>query len=290
MEVSGITISIPRLMDSWVHRYYVPISTAITITGLERESHVEMRFDEESENDCSFTIGPGEQYTYKSMAPRPFSNNYIAEVSWVQIISDWPIRVEFWMANDDNAFDETQISTFKEGFDFYPAMENWNLAIHHRCIVYIIALEDDTDVGWTGTWLSNQPTGAKLDQYEIYRIVVDSNEDYNGDEVDDTEPDNQDELESVIQMMKVNANKEVMLEVRYARDFSCEPQDMDIVLSLKPSIQRSQSGDNFWPLPIALTVLFTIDMVLVVSGSKGIVGTLSYSDKRGISRFFKRSK
>jgi hypothetical protein len=265
-------------------RYYVPLSTAITVTGLEKEAHVEMNFDEESENDCSFTIKPGEQYTYKSMISRPFSNNYIAEVSWVQIISDWPVRVEFWMANDDNAFDETQISTFKGGFDFYPAMESWNLAIHHRCLVYIIALEDDTDVGWTGTWLSNQPTGAKLDKYDIYRIVVDSNEDYSGDEVDDTEPDNQDELESVIQMMTVNADKEVMLEVRYARDFSCEPQDMDVVLSLEPTIQRSQSGENFWPLPLALSVLFTVDMILVVSGSKGIVGTLSYNGGRDRKR------
>lgn len=271
-------------------RYYVPLSTAITITGLEKEAHIELNFDDESEKDEIITVKPGQQYTYKSMTPRPFSNNYVAEVSWVQIISDWPIRVEFWMANDDNAFDETQISTFKGGFDYYPAMENWDLAIHHRCLVYIIALEDDTTVGWTGSWLSNKPSGATLDKHEIYRVVVDSNEDYNGDESDDTEPDNQDELESVMQMMRVNANKEVMLEVRYARDFSCEPQDMDIVLSLEPCMQRNQRGDNFWPLPLVLSVFFIVDMTLVVSGSKGIVGSLSYTDDDKLSRLFRKSK
>ncbi len=271
-------------------RYLVPLSTAITITGLEREAHVEMEFDDKAEEDCSVTIHPGEMYTYKSMTPRPFSNNYVGEISWAKIISDWPIRVEFWMANDDNAFDGTQISTFKKGFDYYPAMEKWNLAIHHRCIVYITALEDDTSVGWTGTWLSEQPSHALLDKYEIQRIVVDSNEDYNGDENDDTEPDNEDELESVMQMITVNADKEVMLEVRYARDYSCEPQDMDLVLSVKPTIQRSQGGTNFYPMPLVLTLLFAVEAVVVVSGSKGLVGTLTLTDKGRLSKLFNRSK
>ena len=192
------------------------------------------------------------------------------------------------MANDDNAFDETQISTFKEGFDYYPAMENWDLAIHHRCLVYIIALEDDTSVGWVGTWLSEQPSSATLDKYEIYRVVVDSNEDYNGDESDDTEPDNQDELESVIQMMRVNADKEVMLDIRYARDFSCEPQDMDIVLSHKPGIQRSISGDNFWLLPLVLSILLAVDICFVTAGGKGIAGILSYTGRSKVLRRIKR--
>jgi len=271
-------------------RYLVPLSTAITITGLERQAHVELEFDDQAEEDCAITIDPGEQYTYKSMTPRPFSNNYVAEITWCKIVSDWPIRVEFWMANDDNAFDETQISTFIRGFDYYPAMEKWNLAIHHRCIVYITALEDDTKVGWTGTWLSDRPSEATLDRYEIYRIVVDSNEDYNGNEEDDTEPDNQDELESVIQMMSVNADKDVMLEVRYARDYSCEPQDMDIVLSTNPTVQRSQGGENFWPLPLALTLIFAVEAVVVVSGSKGLVGTLTYTEKDRLSRLWDKSR
>ena len=268
-------------------RYYVPMSTAITITGLEREAHVELNFDDTSEGDDEFTIYPGEQVTIKNMMARPFSNNYVAEVAWVRIISDWPIRVEIWMANDDNAFDETQISTFKEGFDYYPADEKWDLAIHHRCLVYIIALEDDTSVGWDGTWLDNQPSGATLDKYEIYRIVVDSNEDYNGDEADDTEPDNQDELESVIQMIHVNADKDVMLEVRYARDFSCEPQDMDIVLSTNPTFQRVTTGDSFWTLPLILSILLGIDIYVVAAGGNGIVGTLNFTGK---GKFFKTLK
>jgi hypothetical protein len=260
-------------------RYYVPMSTAITITGLERESHVELDYDDTSIGDDQFSIEPGEQITIKSMAPRPFSNNYVAEVQWLKIISDWPIRVEIWMANDDNAFDETQISTFLEGYDYIPAREKWDLAIHHRTIVYIIALEDDTFVGWDGTWLDNEPSGAVLNRYEIYRIVVDSNEDYNGDEEDDTEPDNQDELESVMQMLHVNADKEVLLQVRYARDYSCEPQDMDIVLSHKPTIQRTTTGDPFWLLPSILAVLMAVDVGIVATGGKGIVGTLSFTGK-----------
>ncbi len=260
-------------------RYYVPMSAAITITGLEQEAHVELDFDDTSEGDDEFSVQPGEQVTISSMCSGPFSNNYIAEVKWVKIISDLPIRVELWMANDDNAFDETQISTFEEGFDYYPAQEKWDLAIHHRCLVYIIALEDDTFVGWDGTWLDNQPSGATLDKYEIYRVVVDSNEDYSGDEVDDTEPDNQDELESVIQMMHVHADKDVLLEVRYARDYSCEPQDMDIVLSTKPTFQRTTTGDPFWLLPPILSMLFAVDIGIVSAGGNGIVGTLSFTGK-----------
>jgi hypothetical protein len=266
-------------------RYYVPLSAGMTITGLEREAHVELNFDDTSVGDDEFTVQPGEQVTVKSMAPGPFSNNYIAEVQWVRVISDYPIRVEVWMANDDNAFDETQISNFEERFDYYPASEEWDLAIHHRAIVYIIALEDDTSVGWDGTWIDNQPSGANLDKYQIYRIVVDSNEDYNGDERDDTEPDNQDELESVMQMMHVNADKDVMLEIRYARDYSCEPQDMDIVLSSKPTFQRTTTGDPFWVLPPILASLLAVDIGIAAVGGKGIVGTLSFTGK---NKLFKK--
>jgi hypothetical protein len=237
--------------------------------------------------DEQITIKPGEQYTIKSMSPGPFSNNYIGECDWVRIISDWPIRVEVWMANDDNAFDETQISTFKEGFDFYPAQEEWDLAIHHRSIVYIIALEDDTHVGWDGTWLDNQPGGADLDAYEIYRIVIDENEDYNGDGRDDTEPDNEDELESVMQMMHINADKDVLVQIRYARDYSCEPQDMDVVLSTNPTIQRTTDGDPFWLLPLILSILLAVDIAIVTVGGRGIVGTLGFSGK---GKFFKKLK
>ncbi len=260
-------------------RYYVPMSAAITITGLESEAHIEIDFDDTSVGDDEITLEKGEQFTIKSMAAGPFSNNYVGECNWVRIISDWPIRVELWMANDDNAFDETQISTFKEGYDYITAQQQWDLAIHHRAIVYIIALEDDTFVGWDGTWLDDQPSSATLDAYEIYRIVVDSNEDYNGDENDDTEPDNEDELESVIQMMHVNADKDVLLQIRYARDYSCEPQDMDIVLSNKLTFQKSVTGDPFWLLPPILSVLLAADIGTVAVGGKGIVGTLSFTGK-----------
>ena len=265
-------------------RYYVPMSTAITITGLEIEAHVEIDFDDTTVGDDDFTIAPGEQRTIRSMSPRPFSNNYVGECEWVRIISDWPIRVEVWMANDDNAFDETQISTFKEGFDYYPAMQNWDLAIHHRCIVYIIALEDNTKVGWDGTWLDDDPLEATLDKYEIYRIVVDTNEDYDGDGDDDTELDDEDELEAVIQMMTINAEKDVLLQIRYARDYSCEPQDMDLVLSTKPTLQKATTGDPFWMLPFVLSILLAIDIGLVSVGGKCIVGSLHFTGKSKVFR------
>jgi hypothetical protein len=253
---------------------------------LEIEAHVEVDFDDTTIGDDEFTIEPGESYTIKSMSPRPFSNNYVGECDWVKIISDWPIRVEVWMANDDNAFDETQISTFKEGYDYYPAMKNWDIALHHQCIVYIIALEDNTKVGWDGTWLDDDPLEGNLDKYEIYRIVVDSNEDYSGDGNDDTEPDNQDELESVIQMMNIHADKDVIVQVRYARDYSCEPQDMDIVLSAKPSFQKATTGDPFWMLPFVLSILLAVDIGFVAVGGRGIVGTLSFTGKSKVFKNF----
>jgi hypothetical protein len=260
----------------------------MTLTGLEDEAHIELDFDDTSVGDDQITIEPGEQITIKSMAPIPFSNNYIAEVQWVRVISDKPVRVDVWMANDDNAFDESQVSTFIEGFNYYPANEDWDVAIHHRCIVYIISMHDNNEVGWDGTWLDEQPSGVNLDKYEIYRIVVDENEDYNGDERDDTEPDNEDELESVIQMIHINADYDVMVQVRYARDYSCEPQDMDIVLSHKPTFQRTTTGPPFWLLPFILAILLAIDMGIIVVGGNGIVGTLKFTGKGKVFKSLKK--
>ena len=50
------------------------------------------------------------------------------------------------------------------------------------------------------------------------------------------------------------------------------------------------SVENFWPLPLVLTILLAVDLVMVVSGSQGIVGILSYSEKGKWSRMFKRTK
>ena len=88
-----------------------------------------------------------------------------------------------------------------------------------------------------------------------------------------------------MQMMHVHADKDVMLEIRYARDFSCEPQDMDLLLSTKPTSQKTTTGDPFWLLPLILSILLAVDIGIVAVGGKGIVGTLHFTGK---SKFFKR--
>ena len=254
-------------------RYYIPYAVGLTITGLDKEAHVNIDFQDTTEKDTEVTIAPGEQWTLESMSCCPFSNNYVAEIEWAEITSDHPIRVELWKSNDDNAFDNTQISTFEKGFDYYPAEETWHVAIHHRAQVYIVALEEDTNVGWTGSWINNKPEECNLDAYQLYRVVVDSDEDYDGDCADDSEPDNEDELEGNVQMMHIHADKPVLVEVRYGRDYSCEPQDMDIALSINPSIQRASMEYPYF-IPLMISSLMVTDLALVGTGRRGIAGVL----------------
>jgi hypothetical protein len=255
------------------NRYYIPFAVGITITGLEREAHVNIDFQDTTEGDCEVTVTPGEAYTFSTMGACPFSNNYVAEVRWAEITSDHPIRVEIWKANDDNAFDNTQIANFRQGFDYYPAEEKWDISLHHRAIVYIVALEDDTNVGWTGGWLNDKPKSQTLSQYQVFRIVMDCDEDYDGDDNDDTEPDNEDELEGHPWMMHISADKEVLVEVRYGRDYSCEPQDIDIALSINPTIQRASMQYPYF-LPLLISTIMVTDLALVGAGRRGIAGVL----------------
>jgi hypothetical protein len=254
-------------------RYYVPYAYGLTITGLDSEAHVIIDFQDTTAQDTEVTISPGQQWTYESMDACPFSNNYVGEVYWAEITSDHPIRVELWKANDDNAFDNTQISSFMKGFDYYPADEEWQVALHHRAMVYIVALEPETQVGWTGTWINNKPVEATLDQYQIYRIVMDEDEDYDGDGNDDSEPDNEDELEGDIHMIQISADKDVLVEVRYGRDYSCEPQDMDLALSINPTIQRASMQYPFF-IPLLISSIMVADLALVGTGRRGIAGVL----------------
>jgi hypothetical protein len=108
-------------------RYYIPYAYGITITGLQKEAHVKIDFQDTTESDTEVTISPGQQWTFDSMDACPFSNNYVGEIQWAEITSDYPIRVELWKANDDNAFDNTQIVNFDTGFDYYPAEEEWHV-------------------------------------------------------------------------------------------------------------------------------------------------------------------
>ena len=254
-------------------QYYIPYAYGITITGLDAEAHVNIDFQDTTAKDMEVTISPGEQWTFDSMDACPFSNNYVGEIEWAEITSDHPIRVELWKANDDNAFDNTQITIFEEGFDFYPADTNWQVALHHRAIVYIVALEPDTNVGWTGTWINAKPEEHTLDQYQVYRVVMDDDEDYDGDCADDTEADNEDELEGDIHMMSISADKNVLVEVRYGVDYSCEPQDMDLAISINPTVQRASMEYPYF-IPLLISTLMVTDLALVGTGRRGIAGVL----------------
>jgi hypothetical protein len=162
---------------------------------------------------------------------------------------------------------------FEKGFDYYPADTNWQVAIHHRALVYIVALEPDTNVGWSGTWINNKPEEHTLDQYQVFRVVMDDDEDYDGDCGDDTEADNEDELEGDIHMMMINADKNVLVEVRYGVDYSCEPQDMDLAISINPTIQRASMEYPYF-IPLLISTLMVTDLALVGTGRRGIAGVL----------------
>ena len=254
-------------------QYYLPFSVGITITGLDKEAHVVIDFQDKTEGDTKVTVAPGEQWTYCAMSCCPFSNNYIAELEWVELRSDYPIRVELWQANDDNAFDNNQVATFIEGFDYYPADEQWSVALHHRAIVYIVALEDDTRIGWTGTWLEDKTVDRTLEKYQLYRIVFDCDEDYDEDNDDDVLSDNEDELEGDIHMLHVSADKEVIVDVRYNRDYSCEPQDLDFAMSINPTIQKASMQYPYF-IPLLISTVMVTDLALVGTGRRGIAGVL----------------
>ena len=117
---------------------YIPFAVGLTITGLEHEAHVVIDFQDTTEKDTEVTIEPGKEWTFMTMGCCPFSNNYVAEIEWAEIWSDHPIRDELWKSNDDNAFDTTQMAVFDKGYDYYPADENWHLALHHRANVFIV--------------------------------------------------------------------------------------------------------------------------------------------------------
>jgi hypothetical protein len=254
-------------------QYLVPFSQGMTITGLAKEAHVVLDFQDTNEGDKKLTIEPGAQWTYESMGCCPFSNNYVGEIVWVEIRSDQPIRVELWQANDDNAFDNCDMVTFRPGFDYYPAEQKWDVAIHHRAIIYITALEDDTTVGWTGTWVNSKPLECTLSKYQFYRVVMDEDENYDGCNDDDTQADNEDELEGDIQMMTVSADKDVMVNVRYNRDYSCEPHDMELAISINPTIQTASTEYPYF-LPLLISSIMVTDLALVGTGRRGIAGVL----------------
>ena len=180
---------------------------------------------------------------------------------------------EGWMptlANDDNAFDSTTVASFKPGGDYYPADDSWSLALHHCCIVYVTALENGTTVGWTGEWLEGSTKGYRMDAYETYRIVYDENECYNNMGDDDCMPDNRDEIGGFPRMMSINSDKDVLVRVDYISDYSCEPQDVDIALSLSPTFSIANSQGP-WMLPSVMSGVLAADVGIAFAGGVGIM-------------------
>ncbi|MFX1250675.1 MAG: hypothetical protein ACFFCZ_03590 [Promethearchaeota archaeon] len=248
-------------------RYYIPVPTGLEITGLHPNTHFSVDWDYSTAYDVhSVPLAPGETVQYKTMLSRSQSNNYVMEAAWCRIIATKPIRVQIWQANDDNAFDMAQLATYHEWLDYTPLDTEWHLHLHHRGIVYITAMEEgETHVGWTGDHLEGQPMHDYLDQYETFRIVIDEYEDYDGDGNDDVDADNEEELEKngAGVYISIEADKDVQCLVRYAADYSCEPQDAAMILTHKPTIHSSTS-DPITLIPPFIACLLVADVSLVV--------------------------
>ncbi|MBM4249056.1 MAG: hypothetical protein FJ149_06415 [Euryarchaeota archaeon] len=251
-------------------RYYIPVQRAITISPVDRTAHVDIRWDDTPQENAYVTIEKGKQFTTKTWRTQSHSHNNVANVRWVRVISDAPIKVDMWTANDDNAFDGTTVASFKHGNDYYPADNRWTVPIHHCAIIYITALEDDTTVGWTGDWLEGQTKGCKMRAYETYRVVYDENECYNDMGEDDVCMDNRDEMFATVRVMHISASRDVLVRVEYASDYSCEPQDVDLILSNAPTFSTANSQGP-WMLPSVMAGVLAIDIGVVAAGGTGLM-------------------
>lgn len=251
-------------------RYYIPVQRAVTITAIHKTAHVDVRWDDNPTENSYLTIEPKKQQTIKTLRSMSHSHNHVAGVRWVRIISDEPIKVDLWVAADDNSFDTTTVASFKDGGDYYPADDTWSIPLHHCCVVYITALEDDTAVGWTGDWLEGDTKGYTMSAYETYRVIYDENECYNDRGQDDCMPDNRDEMCAAVRMMHINADRDVMVQVHYISDYSCEPQDIDLVLSASPSFSIANTQGP-WMLPTVMAGVMATDIGIVFAGGTGLI-------------------
>lgn len=251
-------------------RYYVPVQRALTISAIDKTAHVNVKWDDTTQENSYFTVDPGKQQTIKTWRSQSHSHNNVPNVRWARIIADEPIKVDMWVENDDNAFDGTTVANFRSGGDYYPADDTWSVPLHHCCVVYITALENGTTVGWTGDWLEGQTKGCTMSAYETYRVVYDENECYNDMGQDDVMCDNREEIDAMVRMMHINANRDVLVQVDYISDYSCEPQDIDLVLSINPSFSIA----NFqgpWMLPGVMAGVLATDVALVAAGGTGLM-------------------
>ena len=79
-------------------------------------------------------------------------------------------------------------------------------------------------------------------------------------------------------MIHINADKPVMVEVRYGVDYSCEPQDMDLAISINPTVQRASMEYPYF-IPLLISTLMVTDLALVGTGRRGIAGVLGLVHK-----------
>ena len=251
-------------------RYYVPVQRALTISSVHSTAHVRVQWDDTTQEDASFTLEQGKQVTVKTWRSQSHSHNNVAGVRWARVISDEPIKVDTWVENDDNAFDGTTEASFQSGGDYYPLDSSWTIPLHQCAIVYITAVENNTAVGWTADWLKASTMGCTLSQYQTYRIVFDENECYNNLGEDGVMCDNREEIDAMVHVMSINANKKVLVQVDYASDYSCEPQDIDLLLSSNPSFSIANSQAP-WMLPSVMSGVLAIDVGVVCAGGTGLI-------------------
>jgi len=109
-----------------------------------------------------------------------------------------------------------------------------------------------------------------MSAYQTYRVVYDENEAYNDMGQDDVMCDNREEIDAMVRMMHINANRDVLVQVDYISDYSCEPQDIDLVLSINPSFSIANSQGP-WMLPGVMAGVLATDVALVAAGGTGLM-------------------
>lgn len=246
-------------------RFNVPVPTGLQITAEEPETSVDIIFKDHSVHHEVRLENAGDTYQITAPFSRSQSNNFVMEAAWARIDSQHPIRVEVWQANDDNAFDMTQEPDMREGVA-YPLAQSWSLHLHHRAIVYITSLVDNNKVGWSGDFLEGSSNSFTLGQYETRRIIVDEYEDYDGDGDNDILPDNQEELEKMGAGFKLwlKGSDELMVKVRYGADYSCEPQDANMVLSYRPILYDANLSPVYI-LPPITAIFLAMDVAVTAA-------------------------
>jgi hypothetical protein len=62
----------------------------------------------------------------------------------------------------------------------------------------------------------------------------------------------------------------VLVQVDYASDYSCEPQDLDLALSTAPTFSTANSQGP-WMLPSVMAGVMAVDVAVVAAGGTGLM-------------------